>query len=316
MAEPHAPALDGNDLPIEPDAIQFDQAEYSTPVPSDPTCDVCHRVVPDSYYEINGKVVCDSCRQGVETALRGGSRLGRMFKALFLGSAAALVGAVIYYAFVRITDINFGLVAVLLGLMVGGAVRKGSANRGGRFYQFLAVFLAYSSIAGMHVPGVIEGIQQIGQKRKEANALSNKEPRPAEKAVPEHTAPAIAKNAPHRFDADLPANPFADAPADVTTTKVAKAPGKGVLLPPEDDEPEPDMRASTILVGLAALLALFYAFPILLSFQSPISGLIYAFALWEAWKMNRRVKMSFNGPFRVSAKGSNECEPEVDDHGG
>ena len=316
MAEPHAPALDGNDLPLEPDAIQFDQAEYATPGPSDPTCNVCHRVVLDSYYEINGKVVCASCRQGVEAALRGGSRLGRVFKALVFGSVAALAGAVLYYAFVRATDINFGLVAVLLGLMVGGAVRKGSGNRGGRFYQFLAVFLAYSSIAGMHVPALIEGFQQFGRKRNEANAVSNKVQRPAEKAVPEHAAPAVAKNAPPRFDADLPPNPFAGAPADVTTTKVAKAPDKGVPLPPEDDEPELDMRASTILIGLAALLALFYAFPILISFQSPVSGLIYAFALWEAWKINRRVKMSFNGPFRVSAKGSDEGEPEVDDHGG
>ena len=314
MAEPRASALDGNDVPLESDAIQFDQAEYATPVPSDPTCSVCHRVVLDSYYEINGKVVCASCRQEVEAALRGGSRLGRLFKALILGSVAALVGAVLYYAFVRITNINFGLVAVLLGLIVGGAVRKGSGNRGGRFYQLLAVFLTYSAIAGMNVPGVIEGIQQIGRKNKEANAVSNKEQRPAEKAVPEHRGPAIAKNAPSRFDADLPANPFADAPADATTTKVAKAPGQSV--PPDDDEPEPDMRASTILIGLTLLLALFYVFPILLSFESPISGLIYGFALWEAWKMNRRVKVSFNGPFRVSTKGSNEGEPEVDDHGG
>ena len=212
MAEPHAPALDGNDLPIEPDAIQFDQAEYATPVPSDPTCDVCHRVVLDSYYEINGKVVCASCRQGVEAALRGGSRLGRVFKALVLGSAAALIGAVLYYAFVRITNVNFGPVAVVLGLMVGGAVRKGSGNRGGRFYQLLAVFLAYSSIAGMHVPALIEGFQQFGQKGNEANAVSNKVQRPEEKAVPGHTAPGIARNVPPRFDADLPANPFAGAP--------------------------------------------------------------------------------------------------------
>jgi hypothetical protein len=221
---------------------------------------------------------------------------------------------VIYYAFVRITDINFGLVAVLLGFMVGSAVRKGSGNRGGLFYQFLALFLTYSAIAGMHVPGVIEVIQQVRQNGKEAKAVEDTEQPPAKGAAAEHRAPDVAKKAPPRFDADLPANPFADAPGDGAANKVAKAPGKS--MPPEDEEPEPDMRPSTILVGLALLLAFFYAFPILLSFQSPISGLIYAFALWEAWKMNRRVPMSFNGPFRVSTKGSFEGEPEVDDHGG
>ena len=34
---------------------------------------------------------------------------------------------------------------------MGKAVRKGTGNRGGAFYQLLAVFLTYSSIVAMHV---------------------------------------------------------------------------------------------------------------------------------------------------------------------
>ena len=38
--------------------------------------------------------------------------------------------------------------------MVGGAVKAGSGNRGGRFYQLMALFLTYSAIVAMLVPGV------------------------------------------------------------------------------------------------------------------------------------------------------------------
>ena len=152
MAESSAFASHGDDVPIEPDEIQFDQAEYATTVPSGPTCGVCQRAIVDEYYELGGKVFCSSCRQGVETALRGGSRLARVIKALVFGSAAAAVGAVIYYVILRATGYNIGLVAVLVGFMVGGAVRKGTGNRGGLFYQILAVFLAYTAIGAMHLP--------------------------------------------------------------------------------------------------------------------------------------------------------------------
>ena len=46
---------------------------------------------------------------------------------------------------------------------------------------------------------------------------------------------------------------------------------------------------------------LFFAgLPIRLGLADPISGLIFGFALWEAWKINRRVQLTFNGPFRLA----------------
>src|SRR5207245_910442 len=41
---------------------------------------------------------------------------------------------------------EFGLVAVVVGVLVGGAVRKGSNGRGGWRYQLLAMFLTYSAV--------------------------------------------------------------------------------------------------------------------------------------------------------------------------
>ena len=73
-------------------------------------------------------------------------------KAFLFGSIAATVGAAVYRMILFGTGWNIGLVAVVVGYMVGGAVRTGSGERGGRFYQFLAVFLTYSAIVGMFVP--------------------------------------------------------------------------------------------------------------------------------------------------------------------
>jgi hypothetical protein len=59
---------------------------------------------------------------------------------------------------------------------------------------------------------------------------------------------------------------------------------------------------------LVMLLGFLYALPILIGFQAPIGLLIVAFALWEAWKINRKVSIIFNGPFRV---GDLESEPPL-----
>jgi hypothetical protein len=247
--------------------------------------------------------------------LRGGSRLARVMKATALGSVAAMVGAALYYAFVRLTHINLGLVAVVLGLMVGGAIRKGSGNRGGKFYQLLAVFLAYSAIVGMDAPLVIEGLKQVAQQKKpQANGFPKEIEKPSEKVKAELKGPVIVKDAPAPPNADIPSNPFVDAPAELAKEKVAVAKDDGAVNVRVAAEPEVPVFSYAIVV--AFLVVAFWAGPVLEAVESPISGLIYGFALWEAWKMNRAVKLSFNGPFRVGAQGLRESYPQADDHGG
>ena len=63
------------------------------------------------------------------------------------------------------------------------------------------------------------------------------------------------------------------------------------------------------------LIGFFYTVPVQIAVAAPISGLIFGFALWEAWKANRGVHLSFNGPFRVSTPGSSGPEPEVERDG-
>ncbi len=144
----------------EQNGLQFDQAEFSaepTCVPRDAAlCAACKSAIPDVYFESGGKIVCASCRDRIEAMFQGGSPLTRVFKAFVFGTIGAAVGALLYYAIMKITGLNIGLVAIVVGLLVGGAVKAGSGNRGGRFYQLLAVFLTYSAIAAMYVPEVID----------------------------------------------------------------------------------------------------------------------------------------------------------------
>ena len=150
-----------NDSPgTDQDEIQFEQAEFpaeTSAVQEHVTrCNACAAAIPDVYFEAGGKVVCAPCRDKIEAMFHQGSRLGRGIKAVLFGTIAAALGAILYYAIMRITGLNIGLVAVVVGLMVGGAVKAGSGNRGGRFYQLLAVFLTYSAIVAMHVPEMMD----------------------------------------------------------------------------------------------------------------------------------------------------------------
>ena len=52
----------------------------------------------------------------------------------------------LYWGFVKLTNIEFGLMAIAVGWLVGKAVMKGSNMRGGRRYQILALALTYFSI--------------------------------------------------------------------------------------------------------------------------------------------------------------------------
>ena len=155
--------------------IQFDRAEYGASAPAGPTCGICNWTMADRYYETGGKVVCVTCRERIEEAFRGGSRLGRVLKALVFGIAAAVAGGALYYLIIRLTGINLGLVAVVVGFMVGRAVRIGSGNRGGLIYQLIAVFWRIRSIVGMHVPMLAEEIfQQRPEQRGQAEPVPSK----------------------------------------------------------------------------------------------------------------------------------------------
>ena len=76
------------------------------------------------------------------------------------GLGAGIVGAIIYYSVIAIAHVEIGIVAILIGYMVGAAVRKGARGGGGRRYQILAVALTYFSVGLAYSPLAFKGFAE------------------------------------------------------------------------------------------------------------------------------------------------------------
>jgi hypothetical protein len=124
------------------------------------TCGQCHQEITRPYYESAGQVLCESCRNRLPAPLPAGSGVKRFYRAMFLGELAATAGAGLYFAITTLTGYELGLMAIVVGLLVGGAVRWGSQRRGGWRYQALAMFLTYNAIVTTYVPPLLTGLQQ------------------------------------------------------------------------------------------------------------------------------------------------------------
>ncbi|HET9552593.1 MAG TPA: hypothetical protein VFP50_06450 [Anaeromyxobacteraceae bacterium] len=151
--------------------LQFERAELdASPAPATPeaaapvACAACGAQVR-TYFSVNGLTACRRCHDAA-VARHGGSHLPTLVKALGLGFLAALIGAAIYFAVAKITGYEIGLVAIVVGLLVGKAVKLGAGGRGGWRYQALAVALCYLSIAMSYGAFVVAELA----KRSEARA--------------------------------------------------------------------------------------------------------------------------------------------------
>ncbi|WP_406700784.1 hypothetical protein V5E97_18520 [Singulisphaera sp. Ch08] len=250
--------------------LQFDNAEYATRVPGRLTCTACQNEVENTYYEINGVTVCDACRTQIETQRVGGSSLLRFAKATLFGSLAAFLGFMIYFGVMELLNIEIGLIAILVGFMVGTAVRSGSRHRGGWAYQVLAVSLTYAAISASYLATAIA--DHIQAAEAEANPGKPMEPTALEGKEKEVEGPQ-------------------EPPTDrVGNDRLEPQAGEKRIA---QDNPQTLMPA----ILLVSLLIESLKLPILANLSSPIGLLIVGFALWEAWKLNRPVSLVFNGPF-------------------
>jgi hypothetical protein len=137
--------------------LQFDRAiteSTSSAAPGTPgvICAACHTSIQTVYHHVNGKIACSRCRTAVESAANAPLGLVPLMAAGVFGLGAGLIGAAIYYAVIAIAHLEIGIVAILIGYMVGYAVRKGARGRGGLRFQVMAVALTYASIALAYTP--------------------------------------------------------------------------------------------------------------------------------------------------------------------
>src|SRR5439155_23889828 len=139
----------------EADDIQFQTAEFAAP--AIPTCALCRAEIAGSYYHLNGSVICTACA-GQKRASLEPPRGRVFFKSLQYGLGAALAGSALYAIVLLATGAEFALLSILVGVMVGKAMLKGSGGRGGRKLQIAAVLLTYGSITTGYVPAIVKGM--------------------------------------------------------------------------------------------------------------------------------------------------------------
>lgn len=242
-------------------------------------CVVCQQPISATYYALHDKILCPTCRELV-AAPPAGSRLLRLAKATAFGLAAGLLGSILWFAVRRICQLEIGLIAILVGFMVGKAVRKGSGERGGRGYQLLAVVLTYCCITANYMPDVFAGLLEAVKKAEN-------------RGQPAAAGPQAVGLAADKAGQQDPAAADKADPQDADPAPAAAAPG-AKQQPAGIGE---FLWAVTVLVAIVFAVSL--AAPFLAGAQNVIGLLIIGFALWEAWKFNARQELPISGPYQL-----------------
>jgi hypothetical protein len=144
----------------------FDRAEYDAEGAKQLTCAFCGQPVPDYYYHVGGKLACKHCQPKIAAEL---TKSPRFWRAAAFGAGAALLGSAIWYAIIAATGYELGLIAIVVGFMVGAAVRKGAGGVGGLSLQLLAAFLAYSGIVFAYLPLFYKEFKTMARQEQAAS---------------------------------------------------------------------------------------------------------------------------------------------------
>src|SRR5215471_17823373 len=159
------------------EALQFDRATtVSGSVPPSPVvvCKGCSLTITTQYYDVNGHALCGTCRAASAAAAETPKGIGTFVKAAGFGTGAGVVGAAIYYAVIAFAHLEIGIVAILIGYMVGYSVRRGADGRGGVRFQVRAAILTYLAVALAYSPLAIqEAMHEKKPARQVASAASS-----------------------------------------------------------------------------------------------------------------------------------------------
>src|SRR2546425_8239322 len=92
------------------ESLQFDHAERDGSA-SSLTCAACSQAIATSYYEVNGNVTCQRCRNQVMAGWKPGSSPGGVARGLGRGVSAAVVGGGGYIGVAGLARGEVGVVA-------------------------------------------------------------------------------------------------------------------------------------------------------------------------------------------------------------
>ena len=193
----------------------------------------------------------------------GTGRSGTAFlRALAFGAGAAALGTIVWSLIINLLNMELGLIAIGVGLLVGVAVRKGARGRGGWKFQTLAMALTYMSITASYVPMVVKALRDGPAKADKTADGKSADGKSADGTTVGRTGSEVQSAAGHA----------------------------GKQEPPS---------AGQVILAFIVVFGLAFASPFLSGASNIMGIIIIAIALYEAWKINRRVPVS--GPFRIGS---------------
>ena len=251
-------------------------------------CSSCRVVLTSRYYAVNGTMMCGRCGSAAKLDAQRWDSKRVFLRAAAFGFGGALVGAAIYYGVIELTHLEIGVVAYLIGLMVGWAVRKGARGIGGRRFQVLALVLTYYSAGMAYLPFVLKAGQTHARSAASASLAASADS--------------------SQVDGTKPARPHWTPPGVGEISKLTGHERKALAT-------EALMRIpfAIMMMGLAALtLALsVLLLPVGYILVSLPGGLITAaivgLGMRQAWRMTVGRRPEVSGPFRMPSDSAPEA---------
>jgi hypothetical protein len=234
--------------------------QLETIPPESASCSICGQPISRSYFTLGAQLACERCKSEWELARRQPLGLRTLRRAIAIGSAWGLLGALVWWGVRVTTDYELGLIAIAIGYFVGRSVSRATGARGGLGYRALAVALTYFWICANYVPDVVQAFGDASET-------------------------AVGESAEHG----------AQSEGDVQAPLIAAS---GVNERTDGAEDMNPLLALALLPVLVFGLAM--AAPILAGAENLIGLLIIAFGLYQAWALTAPVVVEAAGPFSLA----------------
>jgi hypothetical protein len=142
------------------DSLQFQKAEFAD---SRPVCAGCKQPIDGSYYQYGARAICAACSEQIRAAQMMPQVSPALGRPLLFGTGAAIACSAGYAVITAVSGLEIALVAILVGYLVGRAVRIGANGAGGTALQVMAVVLTYLAITISAVPLILRQVHSPGQ---------------------------------------------------------------------------------------------------------------------------------------------------------
>jgi hypothetical protein len=292
---PTSPAMTNPTQPSPSAAIQFDRAVTSEGADKAPgvVCAMCNRKIVERYWTLGDQPACVSCKATIQRDAAKAKRPSVFAKSTVFGFGAAVAGAVLYYAVLKLLNLEIALVAIAIGYMVGQAMRKGASGWGGKRFQITAAALTYLAVGMAYLPLALEGASGEQSKANPATASAG------DSTAALSDSAAIVDSILTAAYGTAARDSFAVAARD----SVDQSDSTEAVAPVKASVAGGSSGILAVLFGFAAAFFFAMALPIIVIIGSMpgglISALIIVFGMRQAWRMTAGNDLTFQGPLAI-----------------